>query len=227
MQDIFSGTDSGSGAMDDFNRLTNEGKQVVSPRATSMFHQLQQMAENKDRKGMERMIETAQTPAERQALIAASEQLLRKGGKGQIDEKTTRALMNEYARQEIAKNPRLTKEGAYADEMTKRKLADEQQHNKDAKQSLAERKAAIPKLAKKQVDDLTEALKDRGYKESFYMCTLILVYTIIHQIYKYVNRYFKKIKKQQRVSVILDKNHPIVIIYFYQGFLHFFINFAF
>jgi hypothetical protein len=59
------------------------------------------------------------------------------------------------------------------------------------------------------------------------MCTLILVYTIIHQIYKYVNRYFKKIKKQQRVSVILDKNHPIVIIYFYQDFLHFFINFAF
>ncbi len=157
IKDIFSKPDGGSGSMDDFNRLTDDGKRTVSSRGSDMFSKLQTLANNKDRKGMESIIEAAKTPAERQALIAASEQLLRKGGKGQIDEKTTRALMNEYARQEIAKNPRLTKEGAYADEMTKRKLADEKQHNKDAKKSLADRKAAIPGLAKKQIDEFGRA----------------------------------------------------------------------
>lgn len=106
-------TDAPEGIAGSFGRLTPSAAGVVSSKANTTLDKMKAAAQNKDKKqardDLQKMINDSKSPEERQAKVAAAQQLLKNG---KVDDKTADSLKDAYALQEMSANRMNDKEVA-------------------------------------------------------------------------------------------------------------------
>jgi len=106
-------TDAPEGIAGSFGRLTPSAAGAVSSKANTTLDKMKAAAQNKDKKqarsDLQKMINDSKTPEERQAKVAAAQQLLKNG---KVDDKTADSLKDAYALQEMSANRMSDKEVA-------------------------------------------------------------------------------------------------------------------
>lgn len=98
-------TDAPEGIAGSFGRLTSSAAGAVSSKANTTLDKMKAAAQNKDknqaRDDLQKMINDSKSAEERQAKIAAAQQLLKNG---KVDDKTADSLKDAYALQEMSAN---------------------------------------------------------------------------------------------------------------------------
>lgn len=106
-------TDAPEGIAGSFGRLTPSAAGAVSSKANTTLDKMKAAAQNKDKKqardDLQKMINDSKSPEERQAKVAAAQQLLKNG---KVDDKTADSLKDAYALQEMSANRMNDKEVA-------------------------------------------------------------------------------------------------------------------